>query len=57
MDPAEFNNFVFQNYFLLNYLIIKIDTYTIKHKLNIKMFVRNSDNLIEQIKIIYEDKF
>jgi len=57
MDPAEFNNFVFQNYFLLNYLIIKIDTYTIKHKLNIKLFVRNSDNLIEQIKIIYEDKF
>jgi len=57
MDLAEFKNFVFQNYFLLNYIIIKIDTYKIKYKLNIKMFVRNSDNLIEQTKIIYEDKF
>jgi len=33
-------NFIFKkNYFLHNYMIIKVDNYKIKYKVNIKMFI------------------
>ena len=42
IDTTRFDNFVFlkkTRQFSLNYIITKIDSYNIEHKLNIGMFV------------------
>jgi hypothetical protein len=39
MASIEFNNFKKKNYFLLNDMIIKIDTRKIKHQLNTEIFI------------------
>jgi len=48
MDSTRFNNFGFLNYFLLSFMIKKINTYKIKHKPNNMdnfFLKKNHDNL------------
>ena len=47
MASIEFNNLKKKNYFLLNDMIIKIDTRKIKHQLNTEIFIWNCNNFIE----------
>jgi hypothetical protein len=35
--------------FLFNYIVIKIDIYKIKYKLNIKIFICDSNSIIKKI--------
>jgi hypothetical protein len=51
MESTEINNLIFLNY-LFNYIITKIDDCKIEHKHNIKMFILDCDNLIENETII-----
>jgi hypothetical protein len=48
MDSTRFNNFGFLNYFLLSFMIKKINTYKNKHKPNNMdtfFFLKNHDNM------------
>jgi len=47
MDPTRIIIF-FQNYFLFNYMITKIDDCEIKHQPNIKVLFLDRDNLIKK---------
>jgi hypothetical protein len=47
MDPTRIIIF-FQNNFLFNYIITKIDNFEIKHQPNIKVLFLDRDNLIKK---------
>ena len=50
MDSTKYNSFSFfflkKKLFLINYMMIKIDTYKIKYQLNTGMFICYLDNII-----------
>jgi hypothetical protein len=47
MNSTEFNNFIFVKLFLLNYMIIKINTRKMENQINVEMFICDHDNLIK----------
>jgi len=47
INSFEFNNFIFVKLFLLNYMIIKINTCKIENQPNAEMFICDHDNLIK----------